>query len=165
MSLEKLQQIANNFVESQSSFPTKEMVSPTDNLHPFDERSIHPEISKFSQQLFDDGHYAQATFEAYKFLEEYVKETSSSEGSGASGVKLMADAFNPNNPKIHLADIMDDSGKDEQKGYMFLFQGATMGIRNPRGHSTKIKDDVEQCLDHLSLASLLLRKIDARITS
>ena len=41
--------------------------------HPFDERNMHPEISNVSVSLFNDGHYSQATFEAFKFIEENKK--------------------------------------------------------------------------------------------
>ena len=35
-----------------------------------------------------------------------------------------------------------------------------LGIRNLRGHKSGVTDDPEQCLDHLSLTSMLLRKLD-----
>src|SRR5262245_44537655 len=41
--------------------------------HPFDARNIHPELPVEVRKLFDDGHYAQATFEALKFLDEEVQ--------------------------------------------------------------------------------------------
>ena len=41
-----------------------------DSLHPFDERNVHPEIDKLTRKLFDDGHYSQATFEAFKFIDK-----------------------------------------------------------------------------------------------
>ena len=49
---------------------------------------------------------------------------------------------------------------DEQKGYRFLFSGAVMAIRNPRGHEVNLNDDVDTCLDHLAFASLLLRRLE-----
>ena len=66
--------------------------SVTENrgVHPFDERNIHPEITGVSLKLFDNGHYSQATFEAFKYLDVQVKKLS---GINDSGYKLMMAAF------------------------------------------------------------------------
>lgn len=40
--------------------------------HPFDERNIHPDITHVSKKLFDDGHYSQSVFEAYKHIDKFV---------------------------------------------------------------------------------------------
>lgn len=124
--------------------------------HPFDERNIHPEISTISLKLFDDGHYSQATFEAFKYLDNKVKNIS---GLNESGYKLMMAAFADVNPKIKLTALNTSSEKDEQLGYKHIFAGAMSAIRNPRGHDINI-DSIDRCLDHLTIASVLLRRLD-----
>jgi len=128
-------------------------------IHPFDERNIHPEVSRVSIKLFNDGHYSQATFEAFKLIEKTVKKIT---GSKNSGHKLMMEAFDASKPNIKLNDLSDDNMKDEQEGYRFIFSGATTGIRNPRAHDINF-DSVDKCLDHLSIASVLFRKIESRL--
>jgi uncharacterized protein (TIGR02391 family) len=130
-------------------------------FHPFDERNIHPEISSVSLKLFDDGHYSQATFEAFKFLDVSVKKLS---GVNDSGYKLMMAAFAETNPKIQLTKLATQSEIDEQMGYKFIFAGAMSAIRNPRGHEIN-NDPIDRCLDHLSLASVLLRRLETRLIS
>lgn len=127
-----------------------------DGSHPFDQRNIHPEIQQVSKDLFDDGHFPQATFAAFKCIEKKVQETST---LSSTGWDLMMKAFNKKSPKIKLNNLDLMSDKDEQEGYMFIFGGAMRGIRNPRGHGD-ISDTPDQCLDYLSFASLLLRRID-----
>ena len=39
---------------------------PTGEIHPFDYRDIHS-IPSQVRNLFDDGHFSQATFETFKF--------------------------------------------------------------------------------------------------
>lgn len=124
--------------------------------HPFEERNIHPDISSVSIKLFDDGHYSQATFEAFKFIDIKVKNLSS---INDSGYKLMMSAFAENNPKIKLTTLATQSEIDEQMGYKFIFAGAMSAIRNPRGHEINV-DPIGRCLDHLSLASVLLRRLE-----
>lgn len=129
--------------------------------HPFDERNIHPEISKICLKLFDDGYYSQATFEAFKFLDNKVKDLSGMKGSG---YKLMMAAFAGANPKVQLTALATRSEIDEQSGYKLIFAGAMSAIRNPRGHELII-DPIDRCLDHLSFASVLLRRLEARVST
>jgi uncharacterized protein (TIGR02391 family) len=127
-------------------------------VHPFDERNIHSDITSVSVKLFDDGHYAQATFEAFKLIENRVQTISGLEDTGFS---LMMSAFNESGPKIRLTDLVSMSDKDEQKGFRHMFAGSTAGIRNPRGHDNRT-DPIDLCLDHLSVASVLLRALEGR---
>ncbi len=125
--------------------------------HPFDERNIHSKLPAIVRNLFDDGYFAQATFEAFKFLDKQIAKLSKCR---KSGFKLMMDAFSEDAPLIQLTPLLSESEKDEQKGYRFIFAGTVMAIRNPRGHEHSLSDSLEECLDHLSLASLLMRRIE-----
>lgn len=128
-------------------------------LHPFDERNIHPSIGKIAQALFDDGHYSQATFEVFKFIDREVKSIS---GVDDSGYNLMMKAFGEKNTKIKLTEMSTQSEIDEQAGYRNIFAGAMSAIRNPRGHELGT-DPIDRCLDHLSFASVLLRRLEERV--
>ena len=123
--------------------------------HPFNERNI-VQLPETVQKLFDNGHYSQSTFEAYKFVDKEIQRHSKSK---KSGFNLMMDVFAGDNPIIRLTPMIDTSQQDEQKGFQFLFAGATQAIRNPRGHEYTITDDPDLCLDHLCLASLLIRRL------
>jgi len=124
--------------------------------HPFTERNIAPELPTIVQRLFDDGHYAQATFEAFKFVDNQVQRHAK---STKSGFGLMMEALGGDNPNVRLTPMLTTSQQDEQKGFQFLFAGSVLAIRNPRGHEYAVGDDPDLCLDHLSLASLLLRRL------
>jgi uncharacterized protein (TIGR02391 family) len=130
-----------------------------DEPHPFETRNIHPDLPSKVRRLFDDGHWEQSVFEAFKFIEQEVKRLSGLRGK--TGYALMMDAFNENNAKIKLNALATDSEIDEQRGYKSIFAGAAAGIRNPRGHEVDIGDTPDEALDYLALASLLLRRLDA----
>lgn len=136
---------------------TEARLEPAGGSHPFDERNIHPKIEVVSKKLFDDGHYAPATFEAYKLVDKVVAAQSN---CSESGVKLMMKVLNEQSPLIKLTTMATTSEKDEQEGYKFIFSGSIMAIRNPRGHEYGVKDSPTECLDHLSLASMLLRRLE-----
>lgn len=127
------------------------------SIHPFEERNVHSDLPGQVRELFDNGHYAQATFEALKYLDEEVQRISPDQDYGKS---LMMRVFGGNPPKLSLNPGMTPSEQSEQEGYKFLFAGAMAGIRNPRGHKTGIVDDPDICLDHLVLTSMLLRKLE-----
>lgn len=73
----------------------------------------------------------------------------------------MMKAFSEMSPLIRLNKLGNISERDEQEGYKFIFSGSLMAIRNPRGHETGLKESPTECLDHLSLASMLLRKLES----
>jgi uncharacterized protein (TIGR02391 family) len=127
--------------------------------HPFETRNIHPDLPTTVRKLFDDGHWEQSVFEAFKFIEKEVKRISGI--GGKTGYQLMMDAFNENSAKVQLNGLATESEIDEQKGFKFIFAGAATGIRNPRGHEVDIGDTPDEALDYLALASLLLRRLDA----
>ncbi len=126
--------------------------------HPFESRNIHPALPQNVKKLFDDGHYSQATFEAFKFVD---KEVSRLANRGESGFQLMMTVFSETSPLLKLNGCISTSEKDEQKGFKFLFAGSILAIRNPRAHEYVIHDSPDECLDHLALASLLLRRLQS----
>ena len=78
------------------------------------------------RKLFDDGHWEQSVFEAFKFIEKEVKRISGI--CAKTGYQLMMDAFNENGPKVQLNGLATESEIDQQKGYKFIFTGAAAGI-------------------------------------
>ncbi len=125
-------------------------------LHPFEARNIHPALPSVVRDLFDNGHYAQATFEAFKFIENEVTRHS---GASEYGKRLMMDAFSGATPTIQLNSLATPTERNEQEGFKFLFAGGGLAIRNPRGHKHDMLDDPDLCLDHLAFASMLLRRL------
>jgi len=122
------------------------------------ERKIHPNIINVSGKLFADSHFSQAIFEAFKEVNNMVKRKSRI--TRYDGKNLMAQAFTPGSPKLRWSQILTDSEKDEQEGFMLLFMGAMVGIRNPKAHDHVIQKDEIKTLEYLALASLLAKKID-----
>lgn len=143
-------------VIARRAYQFTEATARSAEFHPFEERNISATLPSIVRQLFDDGHFAQATFEAFKFVDKEVQRHSR---LSESGFKLMMQAFSDTTPSIRLNSLSSTSEKDEQKGVQFLFAGSMLAIRNPRGHEVALKDDVDDCLDHLALVSMLLRRL------
>ncbi|MDP9902941.1 TIGR02391 family protein [Variovorax ginsengisoli] len=137
-----------------------EEAAPTSNglpVHPFELRNVHVGFPPKVRKLFDDGHGAEATFHAFKYVEKVVQKHA---GSTLNGEKLMMAVFNEAGPAVKLNGLANASEQDEQRGYRFIFSGAIVAIRNPGGHEITLSDDPDVCLDHLAFASLLLRRLE-----
>ncbi|MDP3988147.1 MAG: TIGR02391 family protein [Candidatus Levybacteria bacterium] len=122
---------------------------------------LHTQIKKVSKELFNDGYYSQAIFEAYKAVVNEVKDISGNKH--LDGKPLMEQVFSVNNPIIKFNNLQSQSDKDEQVGLMFLFSGAALGIRNPKAHDYVIQKDPLRTLEYLFFASLLLKRLDEKI--
>ena len=107
-----------------------------------------------------DGHYADAIFAAFREVNCAVREISGL--SDLDGTQLMNRAFSLDRPIIKLTKLATRSEKDEHVGFMQLFSGASMGIRNPKAHANIRQDASYKTLEYLSLASLLLKRLDER---
>lgn len=118
---------------------------------------LHPKVIEASKSLFETGHYAQAIFEAFKAVNNSVKEKTS---SPLDGKDLMAKVFREENPIIKLNELKTKSEKDEQEGFKFLFMGAMVGIRNPEAHDSVIQTDPNRTLEYLGFASLLMKRVE-----
>jgi uncharacterized protein (TIGR02391 family) len=158
-SLDRFERVVRSIgAEAVGPPPAQAETAEHDEPHPFETRNIHPDLPAKVRRLFDDGHWEQSIFEAFKFIEKEVKRISGVRGK--TGYGLMMDAFNENGPKVQLNGLATESEIDEQKGFKFIFTGAAAGIRNPRGHEVDIGDTPDEAMDYLALASLLLRRLD-----
>lgn len=63
---------------------TEQRSDAVGGMHPFAERDIHPGIPVNVRELFDDGHYSQATFEVFKFVDKEVQRHSAVMAPGSS---------------------------------------------------------------------------------
>lgn len=145
-------------ISRRAHFFTSEDASVSADMHPFEARNIFEPMPDIVRDLFDNGHYAQATFESLKFLD---KEVSRASGVSETGKSLMMKVFSETNPIIQLTSLSSDSERSEQEGYKFIFSGVMMAVRNPRGHEYTIRDTLDNCLDHLSFVSILFRRLEA----
>jgi uncharacterized protein (TIGR02391 family) len=120
---------------------------------------MHDSISEVSGAQFANGHYDDAVFNAFKAVEDRVKSLT---GSDQIGKPLMATVFSEQNPKLDITSLRSQGQQkqDEVEGFKFLFMGASLGLRNPRGHGGYLQTDEQEALEMLAYASLLMRSLD-----
>ncbi len=129
-----------------------------DALQRFDDIVDDEELRGLCRQLFADGHYAKAVQEGFVFLNNLVRRRAGLADSGASDASIMTTAFSEKSPKLRLSpNVRSQSAKDRQQGYMRMFEGATIGIRNPRSHVAGHPDDPRNALELLGFCNHLVR--------
>jgi uncharacterized protein (TIGR02391 family) len=118
---------------------------------------LHPLVVQAAGELYLDGHFASAIFEAFKAVELQVQDVSALYQSGRD---LMTQAFGGAMPRLVLSDLPGRSGTNEQEGWKLIFMGAMVGVRNPKAHEQIDQNDPQRTFEYLAFASLLMRRID-----
>jgi uncharacterized protein (TIGR02391 family) len=113
-------------------------------------------VASAAGELFRDGHFGSAVFEAFKAVEARVRRETSSR---LTGRRLMAEAFSEQEPRLRVAGAPEAADLDVQEGFKLIFMGAMQAIRNQGAHGFPALSR-ERALEHLAFASLLMHEID-----
>lgn len=124
----------------------------------FDHLVTNQQLREATRKLFLDQHYSGSAEKGFVCVENAVKEKSGI--SDKYGASLMRRVFSPNSPILSFNSTQTQSDRDEQEGYMHLFEGAMIGIRNPRAHGSQLNDEPEEALRFLGLANHLLGMVE-----
>jgi len=124
---------------------------------------IHPKVVSVAKTRYETSHYADAVESALKEVNSAVKDIVRRKTTHElDGANLMRTAFSLNNPIIVLDDLSTETGRNIQQGYMEIFAGAMIGIRNPKAHDNLNITEI-RAKHFIYLASLLMHKVDERI--
>jgi uncharacterized protein (TIGR02391 family) len=115
--------------------------------------SFHPIVEKVAGKLFNDGHYRNAILDTFIELVDVVKTKSGR--FDLDGTPLMQTVFSPKNPILKISENID-----EQQGYMWMFSGAVMAIRNSHAHKVIKPETRQETIEWLGFASALLKILD-----
>lgn len=154
--------------EQANKLQEKEDEARANPINLFDDLSLNSRIRDACRSRFISRHYADAIFAACKQVEIAVKEKTGIDY--LKPYKLMGTVFSfewdkdqkclVKEPILRIADLTKQEGRDEQSGFQLLFQGAMLGIRNPKGHLDILQNDPIRTLHYLGLLSLLLTRVE-----
>jgi len=123
---------------------------------------LHKKISDVSLQKYNDGYYADAVESAIKEINSRLKKMYRKfKNEELDGSDLFAKVFldDENKTLLKVSDLSTQSGKDEQKGYRFMFMGMWFAMRNPKAHENLYMTQ-DEAYDRLIFISMLMKKID-----
>lgn len=128
---------------------------------------IHPKIIYVSKELFLNGHYANASEDAFIEINDRVKkiyiklEPNKPTPDGQDVMnKVFADG---DKALIEVCDRSTDTGRNIHEGTRFMLAGAMAALRNPKAHSNSAVITKEECVRRLMFASMLMYKIDEAV--
>jgi len=120
---------------------------------------LHPRIIKLAKKRFDNGLYADAVSACLREINSVIKNhVLQAINQELDGAPLMTRALSANNPIIEFGDLTTESGRNIQLGYMKIFEGAMIGIRNPKAH-TNMYPDENKAIHFLFIASFMFLKL------
>lgn len=152
----KCDDLTNDLLEDPSLGKTVELNQDIWNL-------IHPKIANSAKEAFFKGLFSEAVLSACIELNHVIKEEyKKSSGVELDGSKLMQKVFSVSNPVFKLSgDIQTESGRNIQQGYMEMFAGLMIGVRNPKAHKN-IKISAIDALEKIIIVSHLMKKFENR---
>ncbi|MGH3822766.1 MAG: TIGR02391 family protein [Pseudonocardiaceae bacterium] len=121
-------------------------------LHP----ALHPAMSP-ALALAEDGRTSEAVLVALGVVEDRVRALTASEGSGQA---LMESVFGAIPPQLNITTATGQAAEVEREGFRHLFIGAMLGLRKPHNASAAEPAAVDETLEYLAVASMLMRRLD-----
>ena len=120
------------------------------------EELLHPVIFEHAYQQYQNGHLRDAVLNAIVAVFDLIRERT---GLAIDGQGLVTETFSLDRPQLIFSELETDSGRNDQKGFMQILNGAYLGIRNPKAHSLHHDLDENKAAQYLVFASLLARRI------
>jgi uncharacterized protein (TIGR02391 family) len=120
------------------------------------EHLLHPAIVQSSLEHFKNGHYREAVLNSILGIFDLIRDRT---GMALDGSALVNRAFSLTDPYLVLSELETDSGQNDQKGFIQLFNGSYQGIRNPKAHSLNHDLTEMKASQYLVHASLLARRV------
>ncbi|MES2432004.1 MAG: TIGR02391 family protein [Bacteroidota bacterium] len=123
-------------------------------------KDIHPAIKDECRDKYDNDHYAAAVsfaiIELNDTIKKYIKNIYEIEMDGA---ELFRRVFSPQKSILRFRKEDDQTSKSLQEGYMQIFTGVWIGIRNPNAHKNLGIDSIE-AYEIITICSHLFRIFD-----
>jgi uncharacterized protein (TIGR02391 family) len=121
------------------------------------EEFLHPIVYKSAYRHFQDGYYREAVLNSIIGVFDLIRQRT---GLETDGVSLIGTAFSLDDPYLILSNLDTKSGENDQKGFLQIFQGAYVGIRDPKSHTLEHDLTREKTAQYLIFASLLARRVE-----
>lgn len=117
---------------------------------------LHPVVFEHAYHQYRSGHLRDAVLNAFTAVFDLIRERT---GLDMDGSKLASQVFSVKEPCLVLSEIRTESGRNDQAGFLQIYQGAYIGIRNPKAHSLRHDLNEEKAAQYLVFASLLARRV------
>lgn len=154
--LQRLARTQPDAAEAAQPAPALSHPAPTSEF-PRVEDLLHPEIVAHAVPLFHDGHLREAVLNGVLAVFGMIKART---GLDLDGKELVGQAFGLENGRLIFSEVESSSGKNDQKGFLLVYEGIFTGVRNVKSHSLAHDLTREKAAQYLVTLSLLARRVD-----
>jgi uncharacterized protein (TIGR02391 family) len=117
-------------------------------------KNLHQKVIEASSKQFNDGHFKNSILDSFIVLQNYIRDKAWQEEK-LDGKGLMTTVFSSQRPILRIS-----SNNTEQEGYMNLFVGSILALRNNVAHRNEYNGDAMETLEILTYISYLFRLVD-----
>ncbi|MFS2036994.1 TIGR02391 family protein [Polaromonas sp. CT11-55] len=121
------------------------------------EELLHPVIQDKCLPLYRDGHLRESVLNAVIAVYDMIRHRTQ---STLDGNALAGQAFGLENGLLIFSEVNTETGQNDQKGFLQIFQGVYTGVRNVKSHSLTHDLDKMKAAQYLVMLSLLARRVD-----
>jgi uncharacterized protein (TIGR02391 family) len=118
---------------------------------------LHPHIIASSLAQYRNGHLRDAVLNGVIAVFDMIRKRT---GLALDGKDLVGQAFGTEKGKLLFSDIETESGKNDQKGFLQIYEGIYTGVRNVKAHSLEHDLNDQKAAQYLVMLSLLARRVD-----
>ena len=142
--------------ETEDQLDTFFMHQPSPDIRAALKELLEPAIVHASYGHYEAGHFREAVLNAVMAVFDLLRQRT---GLDLDGTNLITESLSVQRPKLKMANLDTQSGRNIQVGFIDMLKGAYTGVRNPKAHSLATDLNAINAAQYLVFASLLARKI------
>lgn len=121
------------------------------------EHLLHPRVEAAAYEQFRAGQLRNAVLDAFIAVFDFMRERT---GLTTDGEALITQTFSVHKPLLVLDETETETGRNDQVGFMQIFQGAYKGIRNTKAHTLEHTLTPQSAARYLIFASQLADRVE-----
>lgn len=118
---------------------------------------LHQAIKDSSLSQYGNGHLRDAVLNGVIAVFDLIRIKT---GLKLDGKELVGQAFGMEKGKLIFTEVDSESGKSDQKGFLQIYEGFYIGVRNVKAHSLQHDLDERKAAQYLVALSLLARRVE-----
>ena len=118
---------------------------------------LHPAIIDSSLAQFRNGQLRDAVLNGVIAVFDMIRVRTSLK---LDGKDLVGQAFGTDKGKLIFSEVETESGRNDQKGFLQIYEGIYTGVRNVKAHSLTHDLNEQKAAQYLVALSLLARRVD-----
>lgn len=118
---------------------------------------LHPAIIASSLGQYRNGHLRDAVLNGVIAVFDMIRGRT---GLNLDGKDLVGQAFGLDKGKLVFSEIETETGRNDQKGFLQIYEGIYTGVRNVKAHSLNHDLNEQKAAQYLVTLSLLARRVE-----